>query len=220
MLQFFPDKHLYTWNGKPAISVTQLFSLVGTRKSKDDSFRSISGVEFIKSDIAALFGREFHKFAEIILKGGEADYDEALKPYVNSFYKFLGRYPHILGDSQKLVEYKAYSQRYKYAGMLDLFSFMMDTYGRLWLIDWKTSDTIAPHYKYQLAAYTQLIKENFNILKDPYTMTVCLKPDKEPQCEIRKPSEVKLDFNTFLSILNVFNLTQKLYTKEYNNGQK
>lgn len=206
MLQFFEDEHLYTWNGKPAISVTQLFSLVGTRKSKDDRFVSISGVEFIKDDTGGIFGQNFHKFAEIILNGKEADYDEALGPYVNSFYKFLSKHPYIMGDSLKLVESKLYSQKYGYAGTLDLLSFVEDTNGYLTLIDWKTSAAIANHYKLQLAAYVKLVKENFkdiNILRGIRTMTVRLKPDAEPQVQIRTPLQVGLDFNLFASILNV-----------------
>lgn len=211
MLQFFEENHLYTWNGTPVISVTQLFSLVGTRESKESGFRSISGVEFIRDDTAAIFGREFHAFAEIYLKGGHAEYDDNLEPYIKSFYNFLAKHPYILGDSHKLVECYLYSQKYGYAGTLDLLSFIEDTNGYLTLIDWKTSAAIAPHYKLQLAAYVQLIKENFkdiNISRGIRTMTVLLKPNGDPRVEIRSPLQVKTDFNIFLSILNVFNLKQ------------
>lgn len=206
MLKFDEHKHLYTWNDKPEVSVTQLFSRIATRKEDSAPWTSISGVEFMKSNVPAIFGTEFHKIPEIMLNGDEPIYDPVFKPWVNSLNMFFAAHSYLLSDdTTKLVECKLHSEKYKYAGTLDLFCFHTDTLGRIWLIDWKTSASIAKQYKWQLAAYVQLIKENFNIKKGISTMTVRIRKNKLPQLQIRKPYEVKSDFNMFLSFLNVYN---------------
>jgi len=200
------NKHLYTWNDKPVVSVTQLFSRIATRKDESAPWTSISGVEFMKSKIPAIYGTYFHKIPEIMLNGDEPDYDPIFEGDVKSLNLFFAAHSYLLSDATtKLVECKLYSEKYKYAGTLDVFSFTEDTMGRLWLIDWKTSASIAEQYKWQLAAYVQLIKENFGIKKGISTMTVRIRKNKMPQLQIRKPIEVKSDFNMFLSFLNVYN---------------
>ena len=210
MLKFDPvKKHLYTWNGKPVVSVTQLFSRIATRKEDSAPWTSISGVEFITSDIPGIFGQEFHKIPEIMLNGDVPDYDPIFKPYVNSLNMFFAAHPYLLSDKTvKVVECMLYSVKYGYAGTLDFLILVEDTYGRLWLIDWKTG-AIQEHHKWQLAAYDQLAVENFKLSKWPYTMTVRIIENKMPQLQIRKPYEAKTDFNMFLSFLNVYNCKGK-----------
>ena len=214
MLKFNEQDHKYTWNGNTVLSVTQILSSIGVRRSEDNFWNSISGSEFIKDDRTAAFGTEFHSIAEYTLKDCLGVYDPAFEPWKIGLSKFFADHPELVTyafvankelktvegwDSNQFIEMPLYSRR-GYAGTPDWLA-INEKDGSIWLIDWKTSTQKQDHWRLQMAAYALLIKENFGIRKKINRMSVrVFENDYEPILY----KNIAADDNLFLSILNVF----------------
>lgn len=212
MLEFNEEKHLYTWNGSPVVSTTQVTTRIAVRENDDNAWRSIAGSEFIvDQERTSIFGIEFHKAAAIIVKGKDADYDPALQPWVGGLKAFLHDYNlnYVIRNKANaetyLVEQSLYSDKFKYAGTMDWFFSLYDLPPTL--IDWKTSTNINKKTtRMQTAAYDNLIREHCAIRKNKKInrWTVRLDPKLKLGYEIDKRYTEAEDWNNFLSCLNVY----------------
>lgn len=203
MLEFEKDGHIYRWDGRIVLSVTQKLSRVGI---KDDIGRwnSISGSEFIGDNISAIFGTEFHKIPELSLQGWMPAYSEEMAPWVNGWQKFMKDHKNLetvdIGEGMPAIEWRIYVEQYNYAMTLDWLCKDSKT-GKYYLVDWKTSTQWKTHWWLQLAAYSKGVESKLKT--KCYTMPVRIYRDGYEK-RIHGPAEVKADFNKFLSINNVF----------------
>lgn len=107
-----------------------------------------------------------------------------------------------------LSEQKVYSKKYNYAGTLDAEALVN---GKLAIIDFKTSKAIYEDYLLQVAAYLQARKEETKQkYKEAYVIRLS-KEDKEKNLaafEVKRSSDLKNDFKTFLGCLSIYQWQQ------------
>jgi len=206
MLTFDPETHIYRWENKIVVSVTQVPNRVAVRNGEDEEWRSVSGGEFMGNyERARRYGNAFHDVAKYIVQGIDCTYDSALEPDVISLKMFLRKYKIF----PRLVEKLLYSKLYGFAGTLDLYG---DLNSQPIILDWKTATSFCEHWRGQTAAYAQLIKEETGIRKKLHRWSVRFKQNGEMP-EIDKRHNHPQDWNRFLSLLNVY----KTYSKEKRN---
>jgi len=210
MLTFQEKNHEYRWDDIVVPSVTHILSSVGVKKidaNGQEHWNSITGAEFMPDDERySIFGNEFHKFCAYYMKGKDCTYDIALEPWIKGFFKWVRDWGEEFTPIYDLIEKPLYSQRYGYAGTMDLPAY--DKKGRVWVIDWKTSVSKAKHWDWQLAGYTQLLQEELGVRARKgmmNTMSVRVKENSYTP-SICKGAVVKGNFNKFNSIYNVFKM--------------
>lgn len=213
MLQFDPITHTYTVDGVRKISVTQVFDRVGVRNASDQPLLSIGGGEFCNSDRARTFGIEMHAICGYTINGIKCEYDPVFAPWVIGLNKFLDDY-----DLRKRIEnrYTAkiyiaekplYSKLYGYCGTPDWFMAFNDF---ILLVDWKTCTALNQKMKYQVAAYAQLIKENYGLMRNNIPMVIVGLHENGYEPMQILALDQNTNFNKFLSLLNVY----KTFAKE------
>ena len=108
----------------------------------------------IKSE-AGVAGTQVHQAIELLLGGQELQRGfYGLKEWtkIYAFVKWYLEYnPKIL-----FTEKKIYSKKYKYAGTFDCLA---ELDGRKTIIDWKTAQSVHPHYYLQISAYSSAWEE-------------------------------------------------------------
>ena len=223
VLSYNEEKHMYYVNDKPVTSVTGICGrglpkpnlinwLVSTPLSeakklisyKLDNNEPLDRAELerifktakektnkIKED-AGLVGSVVHGLIEDFLKGKEIP-NQSDKAVVNCWNIFLGWW-----NKQEYkpveIEKKIYSQKYNYAGTLDLV--VKDKKGNLVLIDIKTSNHISFDYYLQLNAYRYAYEEETRQkIKSSYVVRL---PKKDGSIEIREIPLNKQLFNAFI----------------------
>jgi len=201
MLTFEPQGHIYRWNGIEKKSVTQVLSEVGAQVG--DSWRSLSGAEFMNSPDAMHFGDVFHDFARRDLLGQRFKYDPALQPWVSGYRKFLEEYrpEPILVEGKPLIEVPQYCRRYEYAYTPD-FPCIIHT--RPTVLDWKTGETWCDHWWVQTGAYSVGLDELTN-MHGWQTMIVRIGPDTF-EARIHGPDQVRRDINRWKAVLSVYRM--------------
>ena len=135
MNTFDPDTHSYAVAGRPVPSVTQVLAdlLPGWRASEWYLTR----------------GRAVHACAALVAKGAEFEFDPAIAGQVAALRLFFGQVnPTVLA-----VEQRVFSDRWQYAGTLDL---LIDMNGRRCVVDFKAS--MNKSVPYQVAAYGLALK--------------------------------------------------------------
>lgn len=207
MLLIDEATHTYTVDGVVKPSVTQILSGVGV---KDDRGRwnSISGAEWCKDDdgIARDFGKAVHAVAHYRVLGVDCDFDPAMGKWIKGldmFFEENNQLKPARMAGKLLAETSMYSTRYDYCGTPDYP--VVNYYGKIVIIDWKTSTTFQKHWRIQLAAYANLVKEHMALPYLPATITVRIMEedyDEDP----RTSAEVLVDFNKFLSCRNVLQM--------------
>lgn len=210
-LQDILDLHLeitsndrYTYNGKNVPRVTEVISKM-INEEKIINWANYLGFRKKRYrdalEEAANFGTRVHSGIEYYLKGEKLPLDTPKTP-MNSFKEWWksinnGNTIIILGQEQKLTcEW--------YGGTYDC---LLDINGRIFLVDFKTSNHVTYKYYLQLAAYSKVLREEKNINIDG---VIILQIDKYKL----KYREYVLDFNipehksyfdlcerTFLSLL-------------------
>ena len=139
-LIFDEEKHLYTHDGQPIISVTQILQATG--------MIDFSMVRADVLDRACKLGTATHKATQFDDKGtlDEGSLSEGIVPYLNAWRKFKSDYnAYMLCD-----ELMVHSHRYDFAGTLDRVAVIN---GKNILIDIKTSTAIYPATRLQTALY-------------------------------------------------------------------
>ncbi len=170
-LSFDEAFHRYLWRGQVVQGTTSVFDRVGYRKNSESAWHPVGCPDIAKSNIASSWGSAFHRIAEIILKGGTVNFNDAEKqkeaqPYIDSFNLFLAYNtiePLYDENGTALIEYPMYSETYKYAGTLDFCGInRVFKKNSIYLADWKTSSSYMKSYALQTAAYEQLVREVFD----------------------------------------------------------
>jgi hypothetical protein len=208
MLTFDESTHIYQLNNKPVVSVTQIYSRIGIRKSENDRWVSLSGMDFLRDDTAAKFGTAFHKAAELIINEIPCVYDPALEPWICGLKKFIDDYKLIsFHDLSRSTEIKLASNLYLFAGTFDWLA--VDASKNIYLIDWKTATAFNVKWREQTAAYEQLIKENRIVDSRKNVNRLSVRVFENGYEVDKRTSKDRSDFNKFLSVLNVY----KQYSK-------
>lgn len=105
------------------------------------------------------------------------------------------------------VEQVVYSEKYNYAGTLDLLA---EVNGKLTVLDWKTGKAVYPEAHLQNAAYRQAIREMGH--GDPVQGIIVRLPkvETDPEFEAVEALPEPECFDIFLHILNLWQWTTKM----------
>lgn len=120
--------------------------------------------------------------------------DPAVAPYFAAWQDFVAR----TGFVTRLGETQLGSQRFGYAGTLDLYG-IID--GTPWLIDTKSVAVLSPVTAIQTAAYLELLRANHHALAGTRRAALHLKPDGRFALQEYTSAG---DFSTFLAALSVW----------------
>jgi len=224
-LKFVEDGHRYTWKGRVVPSVTQVLSRVGviTPKQELDEDGKVKTVDewtpvgfnpaHIKEDKlerSAEFGREFHKVAAWTLQGMNCKYDPQMEPWIEQFRRFINDYDGLdiaEYEGERLVECPLYSEKYGYCGTFDAVGKTKGGRGYI-IYDWKTGSAKESFWPLQLAAYAQLVSENFGFASI-YGTVVRFAEDKYQIFPVLgKFDKYMTEFQKFNSCLNVYKMVR------------
>lgn len=186
LVEFDPIPHAYKVNGRSVPSVTQVLGLL-------EDWSHVDPELLLRAQV---FGQNVHE-AVHLFSMGTLDWqhlDPNLKPYVDQFARFL-----VDTNSDVLAsELRVGSQRYGYAGTLDL------------IIDWRRKRHVLCDLKSglvpkrtvgpQTAGYAEAAKEGFWPRPLLHRGVLKLQSDRYKF----EPMKDKGDFNRFLSCLNAW----------------
>lgn len=149
----------YTYNGKNVPRVTEVLSKMISEEKLMSWANSLGFKRQRYKDVlskAAVFGTKIHHGIECFLKGEKVPEDTpsiCFKAF-QEWWKIIETTDYeIVGQEQKLVcEW--------YGGTYDC---LMKINGKLYLIDFKTSNYVTYKYYLQLAAYSKVLREKENI---------------------------------------------------------
>jgi hypothetical protein len=174
-------------------------------------------------------GTQVHEAIETLLAGeelhwmddyGNAKYNEKVWEMINKFVDFWTTHKPELISTEEFV----YSDEYRYAGTADLVC-KLD--GEVWLIDFKTSNSLHKSYDLQLASYAKALKECKGI-EIERTGILWLKSSKRGPSkqkgriqgrgwELKVVDDIEENFELFQLIRKLYNLenpdTEPIYTK-------
>jgi hypothetical protein len=174
-------------------------------------------------------GTQVHQAIETLLEGeeldwmddyGNAKYNEKVWQMINKFVDFWKTYEPELISTEEFV----YSDEHKYAGTADVVC-KLD--GEVWLIDFKTSNSLHKSYDLQLASYAKALKECRGI-EIERTGILWLKsqkrgPSKKKGCiqgagwELKVVDKIEENFELFKLIQRLYDLenpdTEPIYRK-------
>ena len=209
-LKFDKKKHIYTVNGKRVLSVTTVLPDIPEHLLYKQFFID-----------KTLLGNRVHGYVDVINKHymetekvpdpklyeGE-NFLTSDEPYVKAYLKFLRvRRPKILFSEEKMFHVK-----YGYAGTVDLVAAISGKFG---VLDVKTTTTIAPYAKLQLAAYVMMYNHRYpsKMVFDRYI--VHLKPNATYEVVPYYKKDLKEDFNVFLCKLKSAQWDMENMSKKY-----
>jgi hypothetical protein len=193
MLEFDEAKHEYTKDGRSIPSVTTALGVL-------DSYFGIPAAVLQK---ASERGVKVHRAVELHLQG---DLDElSLDPDIaNYFYSYV-RFERETGFRPVHSELRVYSEKFKYAGTLDLAGPDPKGSRRDSVIDIKTSAQLMPTVGPQLAGYERAFLEQTKSKKKLLRYGLLLKSDGSYELmEYTSPT----DFSVFLACLAVRNFKE------------
>lgn len=150
MLTFDPEKHEYSWDGKPVPGVTTILNewLKVTIAGERYHVNRFTGVAIPswKMEEAGQAGTDIHHGCQLILQGG-IDWNSLDPSYVAPLKQFE-RFLSDIGPTVLYTECPIYHPKHIYAGTIDIVAMIGKA---LAFIDIKTgaSDTVGP----QLSAY-------------------------------------------------------------------
>ena len=174
-------------------------------------------------------GTQVHEAIEILLSGeelnwiddfGNAKYNEKVWEMINKFVEFWSTCKPELISTEEFV----FSDKHKFAGTADL---VCKIDGEVWLVDFKTSNSLHKSYDLQLASYATALKEcrGINIER---TGILWLKSSKRGPSkqkgriqgrgwELKAIDNINENFELFKIIRKLYNLenpdTEPIYTK-------
>lgn len=190
VLEFDPEAHAYTVDGRPVPSVTQVLSIV-------------HDFSMIPPDVlaaAAEFGQHVHEACDLYDRGelDEGSLDPALAPYLRAWRDFLQE----SGAQVIASELRVYHETLGYAGSPDKVLWWRE---RVVIPDIKSTAVVPYLVGSQTAAYAKSY-QSMHGGKDPQRYCIHLKPDGSYQAYQRRDPA---DWSNFLSCLNVYKLREK-----------
>jgi hypothetical protein len=201
-LQFDPQNHRYTLNGKILVGVTDMLTAMGLQSHEWATEKD------------RLRGQAVHRLCtDYIIPGrwSPKGTSEELVPYGKAFMNFLQ-------DTQfkpALVEHQVFSAQYGLAGRLDLWGGSSDP--NPWLVDIKSGEP-QPAWKLQTALYEFMLDR---MMDDPgggvKRVALRLQPDGRYRMQF---SEDPKDLSLALGAVNLYNWRRNngLIRKEQSNG--
>jgi hypothetical protein len=190
-LNFDPEKHEYRHGNKRVPSVSQIIRVLS----------SYHDVPQDKLDEAADRGRRVHAMTELI------DAGETVKPDFDAI-GFKESYESWLAENK--IEIVLSEQRMMcfsglwFAGTPDRLAIVN---GKPYVIDIKTTAKVMPQHGVQIAAYQILAESNGH--KGYKGMTLRLRDDGPPEIKKYSALEERMNRNTFISCLNIFQWKQE-----------
>ncbi len=185
-LKFDEANHIYTYEGRRLISVTQALSLIDTRPKDEYYLRR---------------GKLIHLACELYDRDEleESSVDDTIMPYLNSYRLFLTE----TGFIPRWIESRHFHPQYFYAGTLDRMGALN---GKTVLIDLKSGAPAPKVDELQLAGYWGLVKDQ---LTNPICFDLYLKDDGSmPKLEeVKRP---RILFETFLAVLKSYRWKESL----------
>ena len=163
----------------------------------------------IKKEKAADIGTRAHKAIDEIIKGGTPIIDLDTEFVVENFFSWYEQ------SGMKIVhgDTKVGSLIHGYGGSLD--GIIQDETGKLYVLDFKTSNQIDPlGYSCQVAAYSFALKEMFNLSTAPEGIIVRFSKIK-PEIEIVKVADIFRSFQDgFIPALTLYKHSQTILVKD------
>lgn len=185
---FDPDRHVYSIDGVPVPSVTQILAPLSAAE-----YRGVSpGV----MERAATLGKAVHRLIELDIARAldEDTLDPVLLPYLVRWREFVAQ----SGFEPTMTETIVYSARYGYAGTLDLFGRFN---GGFALIDTKRTAAVPRTAGPQTAAYQQAHLEYFGPVGASKRYVLHLAPERWRLVQQNDPNDLRV----FLSALTLHN---------------
>lgn len=216
----FLDSRYYQRNGEFYPSVTYVLGYIPKGKYFIDWIKE-KGEDADKiRDEAALRGKQVHGAIEKLVKGeelnwiapdGSANYSLEVWGMLLNFKDFWDTHkPKLIG-----TETHVFSDKYKVAGTIDLIVEMFDS---TWIIDIKTTRSLAKIYNYQVAAYRQCFMECFDRKVDRsgllWLNSSTRKPDASGKKIRGKGWSLVESENSFETDLKSFELAYAMYKHE------
>lgn len=194
-LHFDEATHTYTKDGVVVQSVTQILNDLSSRE-----YRHVSR-EVMEE--AAMLGKAVHKMIELDLRD-DLDLD-SLSDELHVYYSAWQNFLQTSGFRMVLSEQHVYSQRYNYAGTLDLAGWLNK---RFCIIDAKRTAQVPRTAAPQTAAYRQALAEAGWVFDYPHDKAIRARIDEAERyaLHLRKdgtyrlvPFKNKSDLRTFLA---------------------
>lgn len=192
MLKFDKEKHDYQFNGKSVLSVTKVLPDIPDFLLCKQSFIEKTLLGSRVHDCCDTINQHYMTHFQIpddmhYLNNRNKKEDV---PYINAYIKFLQDHKPTLYFSEK----KEFHSLYNYAGTIDSGMLFKK---KDFIVDLKTSTSIAPYAKLQLAAYTKAYNNN-NKKQIFNRMIVQLLPTGDYFLKAYPVAELTADFNWFL----------------------
>lgn len=195
-------------------SVTTILEFLPKNKFFEQWLKDVGHNADIIVRKAGFEGTQVHNAVEALLKGeelewmdssGNARYDAHVWAMILRFKEFWNRFQPKLVATEQFV----YSDKYKYAGTLDLLVEMKD---QLWLLDVKTSNDLYRAYDLQISAYAKAVEE-VTEQKVDRTGILWLKSSKRKEgewqgkgWELKIVDDIEKNFDLFLTVYKLFSL--------------
>lgn len=156
----------------------------------------------IKSSYS-VYGTQVHEMIHCLIKNETKDWDPTLENPKKGFYKWLSsQHPSFCFVHSEL---SLISSEYGYGGTIDAIAQVkIEDKPQLLILDWKTGNNIYPEYAWQLGAYYQAFKENFNEpIEGAYIVQL---NKKEPNFQSYRITDLQGAFESFRRLLSVWEL--------------
>ena len=169
---------------------------------------SLYNIADLKVKEAADYGNRFHDTVEDFFNKKITDVELLQKKdiTVRSFRKWYKDWGIDKLDSEG-CEIPIYSKKYKSAGTTD---WMASSDGKLYLLDWKTSNSFRTKYYLQIAAYWIAIEEMYNISIEKAWIVVFNKYRVQYDYRTVDRKDIEVYKDLFLSALKLFYAEEKL----------
>ena len=216
-----PDSRYYRRNTNYYPSVTYVLSMYPKGKFFEDWLRKVGYASEYIVKKAAEEGTQVHEMIEEYLEGKEMNFlsPTGYPQYNPDVWQMFLRFVEFWETYKpKLIEAEVhlFSDELKVAGTCDL---IVEIDGKLWLIDFKTSNHIQPTYELQTAVYGQCYKECYGKDVDNYGI-LWLKSSKR-KLNVEKMTgkgwEMVLPTRTQEENLDIFRTVRRLFDLEHPN---
>jgi len=194
-------------------NVTTLLGIINKGYNFDEWLKNVGHNAEIITDRAGKFGTAVHTLIQRYLLKEEVSYydntsfgDRVATELWERFNRWLDFWKELNSKYKveydpKNIEYITYSEKYRYAGTIDL---ICTVDGVKTIMDWKTGNYLGSKEKHQMVAYMNTINCN-----KAYLVHI---PSKKPNKKGYRPIEVNYTdelFQLFLSIKKVFDSENK-----------
>jgi hypothetical protein len=216
-----PDSRYYRRNTNYYPSVTYVLSMYPKGKFFEDWLKKVGYASEYIVKKAAEEGTQVHEMIEEYLEGKEMNFlsPTGYPQYNPDVWQMFLRFVEFWETYKpKLIEAEVhlFSDELKVAGTCDL---IVEIDGKLWLIDFKTSNHIQPTYELQTAVYGQCYKECYGKDVDNYGI-LWLKSSKR-KLNVEKMTgkgwEMVLPTRTQEENLDIFRTVRRLFDLEHPN---